>query len=176
MAGAAPGRNRAPGRLGYRRDMARMVLMCGLAGAGKSTFARSLEALGSLRLSIDHAAWALGHTEHPLPVAVRDEIVARQREQLVAALDAGQDVVVDYSFWSRAMRDEYRGIARALGASAEVVYLEVPREELLRRLARRTERPTGPDAIHVPPELLDDYLAGFEVPAADEPDVRVVRG
>ncbi len=74
------------------------------------------------------------------------------------------------------MRDEYRGIAQAHGASAEVVYLDVPREELLRRLARRESGPAGADAIHVPPELLDSYLAGFEVPAADEPDVRVVRG
>ncbi|GAB6898730.1 P-loop nucleotide/nucleoside kinase family protein [Kineosporia succinea] len=149
---------------------ARVVLTCGLAGSGKSTYARRLESEGWLRLSVDVAAWELGHTEHPLPQAVRDPIVARQREQLVEAVRAGRDVVVDYAFWSRAMRDEYRALAR--GAAVEVVYFDVPRAELLRRLASRT---AGPDGVRVSPELLDRFRAGFEAPASDETDVRTVR-
>lgn len=34
--------------------MSRVVLMCGPAGSGKSTYARRLEAQGMVRLSIDH--------------------------------------------------------------------------------------------------------------------------
>lgn len=94
-----------------------MVLACGLAGAGKSTYARGLEDKGFVRLSIDAEAWRGSHTKHPLPVEVSARIASRQREELVAALSVGQDVVVDYSFHARSTRDEFRAIARACGAS-----------------------------------------------------------
>ncbi|MCD5314320.1 AAA family ATPase [Kineosporia babensis] len=146
-----------------------MVLTCGLAGSGKSTYARSLEAQGWLRLSIDQQAWDQGFTTHPLPPEIRLEIIADQRRQLAEALDDGHDVVVDYAFFSRAMRDEYRAIAQQHGAEVEVALFDVPREELLRRLAGRGS--AGPDDIAVPAELLDRFIAGFEWPTADETDV-----
>lgn len=126
-----------------------MVLTCGLAGAGKSTYARGLEDKGFVRLSIDTEAWRCGHTKHPLPVEVSARIAARQREELVAALSVGQAVVVDYSFHARSTRDEFRAIARACGASVEVV------------------------CVDVPPELLDAYIDGFEWPQSDEVDIVV---
>ena len=82
--------------------MPRLVLTCGVAGSGKSTYARSLADQGWLRLSIDVEAHRRGFTEHPLPTAVTDAIVAEQREQLVAALRDGADVVVDYSSLTKA--------------------------------------------------------------------------
>lgn len=151
--------------------MASLVLTCGLAGAGKSTYARALEAKGWLRLSIDQAAWERGFHEHPLPVSIRDDIVAAQRVELVTALKQGRDVVVDYAFWSRAMRDEYREIGHAHGASVEVVYFDVPREELLRRLNARSDGPGDPDSINVSAAQLDIYAAGFQAPGPDETDV-----
>lgn len=150
-----------------------MVLMCGLAGAGKSTYARGLEDDGFIRLSIDNEAWRDGYTKHPLPVEVTVPIVSRQREELIASLNFGQDVVVDYSFHARSTRDEYRAIARACGASAEVVCFDVPRAELLRRLAVRSAAGAGADSVDVPAELLDAYIDGFEWPQSDEVDVIV---
>ena len=155
--------------------MARMVLMCGVAGAGKSTYARCLEDDGFVRLSIDTEAWRGGHTVHPLPLEVKASIVARQQEQLIAALNAGRDVVVDYSFHARSTRDAYRAIAGACGASTEVVYFDVPRAELLRRLAARSKAGPGADTVVVPVDLLDAYIAGFEWPQSDEVDVTVWR-
>jgi predicted kinase len=148
----------------------RLVLTCGVAGSGKSTYARSLADRGWLRLSIDVEAHRRGFTEHPLPTAVTDAIVAEQREQLVAALRDGADVVVDYSFWSRARREEYRAIGREQGADVQVVWFDVPRAELVRRLRARAAHP-GPDAVEVSEELLTTYLDGFEEPGADETDV-----
>ncbi|MEV1201147.1 AAA family ATPase [Microbispora rosea] len=37
----------------------RVVMMCGVAGAGKTTYAQELEQRGYARLSIDEAVWAL---------------------------------------------------------------------------------------------------------------------
>lgn len=146
------------------------MLTCGVAGSGKSTHARSLEQQGWVRLSIDVAAYARGLTTHPLPEQVAEEIRAEQRTELVSALREGRDVVVDYAFWARAQRDDYRALGRENGASVEIVWFDVGPEELRRRLRDRDRQP-GPDAVHVPDALLERYLAGFEAPGPDETDV-----
>ena len=152
--------------------MTRLVLMCGVAGAGKSTYARRLEAEGWVRFSIDAEAWERGLREVPLPEDAAAEIRAGQRARIEAALRGGQDVVVDYSFWSRAQRDDYRALGRACGADVEVVHLDVPAGELRRRLALRDT--AHADDFVVPPEVLEQYLAGFERPGPDEDDVTVL--
>ena len=145
--------------------------MCGLAGAGKSTYARRLEERGWLRFSIDREAWGMGLVDVPFPPDASDDIRARQRREIADALRAGRDVVVDYSFWSRAQRDEYRELGRECGAVVDVVHLDVPEEELRRRLAERRGR--HPDDYPVA-DLLAGYLSGFEAPGPDETDVTVV--
>jgi len=136
--------------------------MCGLAGSGKSTYARGLEDLGWLRFSIDAEAWARGLREVPLPEDVHAEIQARQRVEIERALRDGRNVVVDYSFWSRAQRDDFRDLGRTCEADVEVVHLDVPVDELRRRLARRRTRHA--DDFVVPGDVLEQYIAGFEVP------------
>lgn len=155
--------------------MTKLVLTCGLAGSGKSTYAKSLEAQGWLRFSIDTEAWKLGHTSHPLPKEIRDGIVARQRIQLGQALSSGRNVVVDYAFYTRAMRDEYRDLGRVHGADIEVACFQVPRDELVRRLTEREKRSPGPDDVLVTEALLDRFIAGFEWPTLDETDVRYIK-
>ncbi len=39
------------------RDTALVVLMCGIAGSGKTTFSQRLEEQGFIRLSIDEEVW-----------------------------------------------------------------------------------------------------------------------
>jgi predicted kinase len=152
--------------------MVRLRLMCGVAGAGKSTHAKQLEDAGWLRLSIDAEAWRLGHRTLPFPDGLAEQIRARQHEQLVEAVRAGRDVVVDYSFWSRAQRDDYRALGRALGAEVDVAYLPVDEAELRRRLAARAGRHS--DDYRIEADVVTGYLAGFEAPAPDETDVVVV--
>lgn len=153
--------------------MVRLVLMCGLAGAGKSTYARALEAAGSVRFSIDAEAWRSGYADAAaIPADLAAGIRDRQRGEIAAALDDGRDVVVDYSFHARAQRDEYRRLGRAHGAEVEVVHLASDPDVLRQRLAAR--RGSGPDDFTVDPGLLETYLAGFEAPGPDERDVTVV--
>jgi signal recognition particle GTPase len=44
---------RVSGRPTQRSSLPRVVLMCGLAGSGKTTYATQLEVQGYVRLSID---------------------------------------------------------------------------------------------------------------------------
>jgi len=150
-----------------------MVLTCGLAGAGKSTYARDLERRGWTRFTIDGEAWQMGFTEAAaIPAEVAADLRVRQRAAIARALDVGEDVVVDYSFWSRAQREEYRALGHAHGATVEVVYFETADPVLRRRLAAR--RGSHPDDFVVEAKLFNRYVTGFEAPGPDEQDVTVV--
>jgi len=147
--------------------------MCGVAGSGKSTYARRLEDAGWLRFTIDAAAWELGLTDaRAVTDVVALEARRPQREQIAAALDAGRDVVVDYSFWSRRQRDDYRALGREHGAEVEVVHLDTAPDVVRRRLAER--RGAHADDFTVDEELLEHYLRVFRPPGPDEDDVTVV--
>lgn len=152
---------------------ARVVLVCGPAGAGKTTHAQALERSGYVRLSFDEEAWERGYRVHPLSDAAAAEVHAVLTERLVGLIGEGRDVVVDTSFWSRASRDRYRALVEPLGVTAVVHYLDVPPDLVRARLSRRTDR--GPHDVAVPPERARAYLAGFEVPAVDEGPLVVVK-
>ena len=61
-----------------------------------------------VRLSFDVEMWHRGIATVPLPPDVRDLIEADLRARLLELVAAGSDVVLDFSFWSRRMRDDYR--------------------------------------------------------------------
>ena len=146
--------------------LVRVVLVCGPAGAGKTTYARGLEREGYVRLSFDEEAWSLGHREHPLGTQTSDEVHRRLQHRLLEHVRRGEDVVVDTSFWSRASRDAYRKTLDPLGIQPVVHYLDTPRDVVLARLARR--RGETPDDVVVPFDQALAYLDGFEVPTLDE--------
>ncbi|WP_231495942.1 ATP-binding protein [Cellulomonas sp. HZM] len=151
-----------------------VVLMCGPAGAGKSTAAARLERDGYVRLAFDERAWELGHRDHPLPATVAAAVHADLHATLLALVAEGRDVVVDSSFWSRASRDAYRELLAPAGIVPVVHVLDTPREVVLARLARRTGE--GPHDVPVRPDRALAYLDGFERPTPDEGPLVVVDG
>src|ERR1700761_7511820 len=112
--------------------------MCGPAGSGKSTVARHYEQQGMTRLSFDQEAWSRGITTMPLTDDVHRDIERTLRARLQELVRAGADVVLDFSFWSRRMRDDYRELLRPLGVIPETVYLATDRATVLERLRARS--------------------------------------
>jgi predicted kinase len=152
--------------------VSRVILMCGPAGAGKSTVARRLEDAGMVRLSFDQEAWNRGHRSMPLPPEIHEEIECDLRTRLLALVAVGSDVVLDFSFWSRQSRDEYRGLLNPLGVEAETIYLSTPREVVLERVrARRLEHG---DDFKLSDEIAAEYFDHFEPPTDDEGPLTVV--
>ena len=94
------------------------------------------------------------------------------RARLVELVRAGADVVVDFSFWSRAMREEYRGLMRPLGAVPETVYLATDRTTVLQRIAARAAGDGDDFAISA--ELAAFYFDHFEPPTAEEGPLTVI--
>ena len=152
--------------------MTRVIFMCGPAGSGKSTVARQYERQGMTRLSFDQEAWSRGITTMPLPEDVRRDIEATLRARLDDLVQAGSDVVLDFSFWSRRMRDDYRDLLRPLGVVPETVYLATDRATVLRRIAARAAG--DGDDFAVSTELAAFYFDHFEPPTAEEGPLTVI--
>ncbi len=155
-----------------------VYLLVGLTGSGKTTFAvRRLEPGGAVRLSVDervyerHGRYGVDYPERDY-FALEAPVVAEVREELVALVAGGRDVVLDHGLWLRSDREEWRKLVVEAGGRPRTLYFPVPREELLRRLEERNRREDG-NALTVSPQALDDFYARFEAPH-DEGEVEVI--
>lgn len=153
--------------------------MVGLPGSGKTTWARELEReYGALRLTADEwhvalygndihddstaADWATHNARHATIETLLWETGARM-------LTLGVDVILDFGFWTRRERDEFRARARDLGAHCHVHFTEVSATLLAERIAKRNARlPAG--TFHIPAASLQHWMLQFEPPTADELD------
>ena len=150
--------------------MATLLLMCGLPCAGKTTLARRLEQeRGALRLTPDEWIVKLFGANLTLPTLdwCRDPVEAVQWGVAERALRLGVSVVLDFGFWSRTERDDFRARAAALGADFEIHFLDTPREVLSARLAARNAQ-LPPYTFHVTEAQLDSWWRIFEPPTPDE--------
>lgn len=152
--------------------MARVVFMCGPAGSGKSTVARSLEAGGFARLSFDQEAWNRGLRSMPLPSPEHAAIETLLRQRLVDLVNQGRDVVLDFSFRSRRMRHDWRALLEPAGVVPETIYLATDRATCLERVEARTLGHC--DDFTLSPELAAAYFDGFQAPTEDEGPLTVI--
>lgn len=150
--------------------MATLHLMVGLPCAGKTTLAKTLEhELPALRLTTDewHIRLFGQDAEDPEHDARHSVIESILWDIASRALALGTNVILDFGFWAREEREEYRWRAQQLGASSEVHYLDVAEDELLRRLAERNSRPS-PASFVIAKEAMKPWIASFQKPTPDE--------
>jgi predicted kinase len=154
--------------------VATLHLMVGLPCSGKTTLAKKIEQEQSaLRLTTDE--WHVGlfgqdalqpehNARHSLIEAMLWNIASR-------ALELGIDVVLDFGFWAQEEREDYRLRAKRLGASSEVHFLDVPEDELLRRLALRNSK-LSEDSFHISEESMKPWIEFFQRPTIEELEPR----
>ena len=144
--------------------------MVGLPCSGKTTLARQLEQeLPALRLTPDE--WQIPlfgqDAEDPEHDARHSLIEAMLWNIASRALELGANVILDYGFWAREEREDYRLRAQQLGASSEVHYLDVPADELLLRLAQRNSQPSQQSFL-IAEDAMKPWIAFFQKPTPDE--------
>lgn len=146
-----------------------VVMMCGVAGSGKTTFARKLEEEGFTRLSIDEDIWAthgrygVDYSEQNYEI-YKEESEIKLRGELVNLIQAKHHVVIDFSFWQRQRRNDYKQLIERYGGVWELIYLKVQPDELRQRLLLRSERFDANAAFPITEDILTRFLSGFEIP------------
>jgi len=150
--------------------VATLYLMVGLPCAGKTTLALELEREHSaIRLTPDE--WHLRlfgqDAEDPEHNARHSLIESLLWEVASRSLALGTNVILDFGFWARDEREDFRSRAKELGASSEVHFLDVPRDELLRRLAQRNAQ-LSRFSFRIPEEMMKPWIAFFQKPTPDE--------
>ena len=158
--------------------MATLHLICGLPCAGKTTLAKRLEReCSALRLSPDE--WHIRLFGHDFGLEGIDEehddrhsmIEALMWDVAARVLTLGTDVILDFGFWGRSEREDYRSRAAELGARSKVHFLNVPEEVLFERLrTRNTQRSTN--TFEIPEAKLEEWVRQFQAPTRDELDQR----
>lgn len=147
--------------------MATIFMLCGLPASGKTTLAAQLERdRPALRLCPDE--WMARIVRDGYDHERREMIDQIQMEIAVRALELGIDVVFESAGWSRADRDRQRAMVAAVpGAEFKLIWLDVPHEELLRRLeARNAALPAH--TFPVEPDFFRQMTEWFEPPGPDE--------
>jgi predicted kinase len=141
---------------------ARLIIVCGLPGSGKTTLAKCLEeSLGAVRLAPDEWMEALSIDLYDEEARARIEALQWKLGQELLRL--GLVVIIEWGTWGRSERDALREGARTLGAAVELHYLSAAPEVLFERVQRR--------GMESPPIRREDLLrwAGtIEVPTEEE--------
>lgn len=152
----------------------KVFMMCGPAGAGKSTLAKKFERQGMVSLSYDAESFKRGLTVHPLPKEIEQEIKVILDGQLITLIKQNKDVVLDYSFWSLENRREYISLLKTFGIKPLIFYIETPKEIVMERLSQRAGK--HPNDIVLSIETASQYYEQFQKPSREEAEIIVVKG
>ena len=152
---------------------ARLVVICGTIGTGKTTVAEALaDATGGVVISSDRlrhdvkaaaapsvgSAYAQGRYSEAARAAVYERLFAEARH----VVRSGRVAILDATFSRRAWRDTAAEWARAHACETALVEIVAPRDEVIERLAARAA--AGNDASEAGPGLYDAMRAEFEEP------------
>src|SRR5579862_3161578 len=147
-----------------------LVLICGLPGAGKTTFAKRLASeRQALRMCPDD--WIEQILAHPEDTTerdrLRDPVENLQWDLTLEYLTLGLTVILENGFWAEEERSLYAIGALEVGASIEFYFLEAPYELLWERIEKRNQE-LGAGPWVMSREDLDSAWSIFQPPASEE--------
>ena len=140
----------------------KLIIVCGLPGSGKTTYARQLEDnLRAIRFCPDE--WMDALSLDIWDEASRAKIETLQWQFGQQLLTHGLTIIIEWGTWGRSERDALRLRARELGAAVELHYLPATVDVLLERIQRR-----GMENPPITREQLVQWANIFQAPTPEE--------
>lgn len=149
----------------------KLHIICGFVGSGKTTLAKKLEKqYKAARFSTDE--WMIGlfdfngnfGKKYIQTKKLCKEFIWKLSKRLLLS---GQDVILDFGFWSRKERALYRKRARSIGAKTILYFLDVPYGLLKKRIASRNRKIKKGD-FFITEKWLNKWADHFERPDLSE--------
>jgi predicted kinase len=140
----------------------RLIIVCGLPGSGKTTFAKALEGrLHAVRFAPDE--WMDALSLNLYDEERRGKIEALQWKFGQQLLALGLTVIIEWGTWGRSERDTLRLGGRALGAAVELHYLSAATDVLFDRIQRR-----GRENPPIERNAVSRWFEMFQAPTPEE--------
>lgn len=140
----------------------KLIIVCGLPGAGKTTLAKELESkISAIRFCPDE--WMDDLELDLYDEEKRGKIEMLQWKLTQQLLARGLIVIIEWGTWGRAERDALRLKARELGAKVELYFLSASLDVLFDRVQRR-----GMENPPIQKEDIVRWLEVFQTPASHE--------
>lgn len=145
--------------------MIKVIMMCGICGSGKTTYAKQKEKEGYVRLSIDEEMWkTYGRKGIDYPNEQYEKLseiveMALQKE-LLSLIQQGKHVVLDFSFWNKANRAYYKRLIEKAGGTPELVYMKASKGTLQKRLDKRNQSLNANSPFIITNEILEHHYKG----------------
>ena len=150
--------------------MPNLHLIYGFAGAGKTTFARKLEAeISAIRFT--HDEWMVKlYGNNPEEDKFSDyykrisDLIWNLTTQL---LGLNQDVILDFGFWSRKSRDDARYKAKIANAQVKLYFVTCSEEVMRKRVANRSSNLPS-DSLWIDENAFELFKQSYEALGDDE--------
>ena len=152
--------------------MIKVIMMCGICGSGKTTYAKQKEKEGYVRLSIDEEMWkTYGRKGIDYPNEQYEKLseiveMALQKE-LLSLIQQGKHVVLDFSFWNKANRAYYKRLIEKAGGTPELVYMKASKGTLQKRLYKRNQSLNANSPFIITNEILEHHYNDFQEPCGE---------
>ena len=153
-------------------EKAKVFMICGISGSGKTSLSKKMELFGIKRLSVDEELWpdfyvlsnlmSDEHREH-----LYSEAIDRIKARVANFCAEGHPCSVDMPFCKKAQRDEFRAHIEKCGGKPVLLWVNTDLPVLKERLKAR-EGKSGPNNLPVSEAEIEMYWKGFQRPFDEE--------